>query len=231
MKKNSSIALAIVVILIIIAAIVWQSHRSPAVPASGTPSTPSGDTGSSTPSAPLTQTSKVSSNTSKYHNAELGFAVNYPTSWEADNTNTGVMFIMPIDQSQVSTVNKLEADIVTSVSKCAFPPVTTVQDRSTVSVGNLSFNMISMSNDVQGRAYFNRMYSLQQGSICYLFIFTSIALSPSSKGLTGSNLTQAQNNNKAIVNAADADFIAMVKSFEFVAPTKGEDEAKAAPAK
>jgi len=42
--------------------------------------------------------------------------------------------------------------------------------------------------------------------------------------LTGSNLTQAQNNNKAMVKTADADFMAMVKSFSFVAAAQGKDE-------
>ena len=45
--------------------------------------------------------------------------------------------------------------------------------------------MISMSNTVQGRNYFNRMYTLQKDSVCYYFTFSSITSSPTSKGYTG----------------------------------------------
>ena len=138
---------------------------------------------------------------------------------------------MPIDQTQVSTVAKLEVDISTVAGKCAFPPVTTIKDRGTLVVGKSTLDMISMDNSVQGRGYFNRMYSLQSGDVCYIFAFSSITQSLTSKGLTGSNQTQATNNNKAIVNAADADFTNMVKSFAFVQGPAGVDETKAAPAK
>lgn len=189
---------------------------------------------SSTPTAQpviVTETTKVSGKTSQFQNAELGFSVNYPTAWEPNGTDTGVAFIMPIDQSQVSTVAKLQADINIQSGKCSFPPVTTIKDRGTLLVNGDTLNMISMSNTVQGRAYFNRMYSLQKGSVCYIFSFASISLSPESKNLTGSNLTQAKNNNLAIINTADANFTEMVKSFEFVTGPAGVDETKAAPVK
>ena len=134
---------------------------------------------------------------------------------------------MPIDANQVSTVAKLQADITTAPGKCSFPPVTTIKDRGTITVGSNTLNMITMSNSVQGRGYFDRMYSLQQGNICYLFHFASITLAPESKKLSGSNLTQAQNNNKAIVSTADGDFTSMVKSFAFVQGPAGIDESKA----
>ncbi len=138
---------------------------------------------------------------------------------------------MPIDQSQVSTVAKLESKIVVYSGKCSFPPVTTVKDRGTLTVNANTLNMISMSNTVQGRAYFDRMYSLQKGSVCYLFLFSSITQSTTSKNLKGSDLTQAQNNNKAIVNVADSAFTDMVKSFTFVTGPAGVDETKVSPAK
>jgi hypothetical protein len=75
------------------------------------------------------------------------------------------------------------------------------------------------------------MYSLQKGDICYMLSFASITLAPASKNLTGGEATQAQNNNKAIVNSADEAFIEMVKSFSFVVAPTGTDETKAAPAK
>ncbi len=219
MKKSNIIA--IVVVLLVIIGIVWYGKSSSQLAGQNNPSA----TNSTAPVA-VTETTKISSKTSKFENAELGFSVNYPTTWEADNTNTGVSFIIPIDQTQVSTVAKLQADVNVLSAKCSFPPVTTIKDRSTMTVGASTLNMISMSNTVQGRAYFNRMYSLQKGNICYLFTFSAISLSPESKGLTGSNVTQAQNNNKAIVNTADADFTSLVKSFVFVEGPAGQDETK-----
>ena len=227
--KKSTLWVVIIAIIVIIAIVLFGRGSG-----KGTTNGNSDDLSNGNPvTSPVivTETTKVSSKTSKYENAELGFAVNYPTAWEADNTNTGVSFIMPIDTTQVSTIAKLQADIAVAPGKCAFPPVTTVKDRGTINVGNSSVNTISMTNTVQGRVYFNRMYSLQQADICYMFTFSSIALSLESKGLTGSNATQAQNNNKAIVNTADTDFTNMVKSFVFVQGAAGQDETKVAPVK
>lgn len=222
MKKSNVIT--VIVILLVIAGIIWYGKSSSTNQPGNGQNNPSASN-TSTPVS-VTETTKVSSKTSKYENAELGFSVNYPTAWEADNTNSGVTFIMPIDQTQVSTVAKLQSDITILSAKCAFPPVTTIKDRGTIKVGDSTLNMISMSNTVQGRSYFNRMYSLQQGNVCYIFTFSAISLSPESKGLTGSNITQAQNNNKAIVNTSDADFTGMVKSFAFVQGPAGQDETK-----
>lgn len=218
MKKGIS---AIVLILLVIAAIVMFGKDSGKTPVNNDKNA------STTDSAKVSETVKVSSQTSEYQNAELGFSVRYPTAWERGETDLGVTFTMPIDKAQVSTVGKIQADINVSSGKCAFPPVTTVKDRGTITVGGETLNTISISNTVQGRNYFNRMYSLQKGSICYMFIFSSITLDAASKGLSGSNLTQAQNNNKAIVNTGDTAFIDMVKSFKFVTGPQGVDETKA----
>jgi len=226
--KKSTVSVIVIVVIIIVGIIVFgRSSSSP------TPPTDVGTASSTNPLAqvPASQTTQVSSKTSKYVSAELGFSLDYPTAWEADKTDTGVTFIMPIDQAQVSTVAKLEADVNVVGGKCAFPPVTTIQDRGTLPLVGATADMISMTNTVQGRGYFNRMYSLQHGNICYLFTFSSITLSAANKGLTGSNVTQAQNNNKAILNAADADFTNLVKTFAFVQGPAGEDETKASPAK
>ncbi len=214
------------VVVIVIIGIVWYSKSVPV----GNEVTPTPNpTGTSTPtvSAPNIETTKVSGSLTEYHDSERGFAVKYPNTWEPGKTDTGVSFIIPIDKKQVSTVGKLQADIKIAAGKCAFPPVTTIKDRATVTVKDLSFNMISMANTVQGRAYFDRMYSLQKGTICYYFTFASITLPVSSQNLTGSNATQAGNNNKAIVTSADAAFIDMVKSFVFVSGPQGVDETKA----
>ncbi len=227
MNKNTRNAIiGIIIVVIVIAGIVWLGGRSPEAP-SGVLNPLDQVTGSTTAPLPVSETTKVSGSLSKYQNAELGFQVSYPNAWEKEETTTGVQFIAPVDQSQVSTVAKLESDIMVSGGKCAFPPVTTVNERKTVTLGTQTFNMISMSNSVQSRSYFNRMYSLENNGVCYMFAFSYIALGPETKNLTGSNLTQAQNNNKAILNTADAAFTDMVKTFTFVAPPKGQDETQA----
>lgn len=227
MKNNKIIGWSALAIIAVILVIVWFS-RSSSTPAA--PSAFNEVVSSSTPVI-VSETTKVSAKTSLYQNAELGFSVSYPTAWEADNTDSGVTFIMPIDKTLVSTVAKLEGDINVVAGKCAFPPVTSVQDRGTIAVGSNSLNTISMSNSVQGRAYFNRMYSLQQGAVCYIFTFSFIALNPTAKGLTGSNATQALNNNKAIQASADAAFTDLVKTFAFIVGPAGQDETSASPKK
>ena len=230
MNKNSKNTVIVVVVIIVIVLIIWYAAGSGSNPNNIQP--PSGAAaGNQTAPVAVSETTKVSGSSSLYQNAELGFSVKYPTSWEKDETNNGVQFIMPIDQSQVSTVAKLESDIAVSGGKCSFPPVTTVKDRGTLQVGDSTLDMISMSNTVQGRSYFNRMYSLQSGDTCYLFVFSYIALDPATKGLTGSNITQAQNNNKAVMTTADAAFTGMVKTFAFVTAPAGESETQASPAK
>lgn len=228
--KKTLILLIIGLVIVGGAYSAMKSDKTPGDP--NTPSLTSDDTKKGEQvSVPVTETTKVTSKISEYQNAELGFSLKYPSSWERADGDTSVSFVMPIDQSQVSTVATLKADVNVYASKCAFPPVTTVKERSSVTFGTKTFNMISMENNVQGRSYFNRMYSLQKDNICYMFSFASIAQSAASKGLKGSNLTQAQNNNSAIISTADTAFSEMVKSFEFVTGPKGEDETKAAPVK
>ena len=218
--------LIIVIVLIVIGLIVWSfgGKEDASVPVQvGTLAT------SSTP-IKVSETTKVSEKLSEYKNEELGLSVKYPSVWKAAPVDTGVNFIIPITKADTNTVTKLESRIVVTSGKCSFPPVTTVKERKTVKVGNLSFSMISMSNSVQGRDYFDRMYSLQQNTICYTFSFSSVASSPASKGLKGSEATQATNNNKAIIDTADQAFTDMVKSFTYVVGPQGQDETKVRPA-
>jgi hypothetical protein len=211
MRKLTRVIL-ILIILIIAIGVIWY----------GGSKSDDNDRDDDTPD--VSETIKVSSTLSEYKNAELGFQVQYPSVWQNEEANSGVTFIIPIDKTQVSTIGTLQASIQAQGGVCAFPPLTTVKDRATIKVNDLSFNTISMSNTVQGRAYFNRMYSLQKDEVCYMFVFTSITLSPASKNLTGSNLTQAENNNKALINTADVAFTNMVKSFSFVSGPQGVDE-------
>ncbi len=231
--KKSTVSIVVILVIIIVGIFVFgrSSTNIPAASLTNATSTSATTTYAASPAVPVSETTQVSNKTSSYHNDELGFAVKYPTAWSKSETANGVSFLMPIDQAQVSTINTLQADISVASGKCAFPPVTTIKDRGTITVGGSTLNMISMTNTVQGRVYFNRMYSLQKGDICYFFTFASISVSPESKKLTGSNATQATNNNKAITNTADADFTTMVKSFTFVQGPAGVDETKAAPVK
>lgn len=237
MRNSTKTVIFVVVAIVVVGLIIWLGQRD---------SKPSNDiqnpleavTGTSTVPLPASDTTKVSNSLAKYTNAELGFSVDYPNTWQKPaDVGAGVQFVIPIDQTIVSTVNRLQADITVSPGKCAFPPVTKVDERATMNINgggagtSTVANMIRLSNSVQGRSYYNRMYSVEKDNICYFFNLTYVALSPESKGLTGSNLTQAQNNNKAIQDTADKAFVAMVKTLTFVQPPAGKDETKVNPTK
>lgn len=215
----------IVVVLIVLGLIVWSFQSDKSAKTDETTNT------NPTVSAPVSETTKVSDKLSSYKNEELGFTVKYPAAWEIGTSNTGPVFVIPTIKSAVNTIRKLEAKILVSAGKCAFPPVTTVKERSTLKNGDLSLSMISMANSVQGTNYFDRMYSLQRDSICYIFSFSSITVSPASKGLKGSEATQVANNNKAIIDTADQAFTDMVKSFAYYVGPQGKDEASVVPIK
>jgi hypothetical protein len=221
MKKS----IIIIVILVVIGLIAWAIGRNN----DGANQNQNG-TASST-SASVSGTTKVSDKLSEYKNEELGFVVKYPSAWELGDSSTATSFVIPVEKEGANTIKKLETKIMLTSGKCTFPPVTTIKERSTMTSGNLSFNMISMTNSVQGSNYFDRMYSLQNGNVCYIFSFSSITQSPASKGLKGSEATQVTNNNKAIVDSADQAFTAMVKSFAYYVGPEGKDETQVVPAK
>jgi len=227
-KNTKNILIGVIIVAVVVA--IWMSSRTGTNNNPGTGNTGVTDNGG-TASVPVSETVKVSGTLSKYQNAELGFSVQYPSNWQKGDNATGVQFIIPIDADQVSTVNRLEANIMVTSGKCAFPPVTTVDNRGTMKVGEMTLNTISMSNEVKGIQYYNRMYSLDKEGVCYFFTFTYVAKSPESQGLTGSNLTQAQNNNKAIKSTTDSAFTAMVKTLTFVQSAIGEEETKISPKK
>lgn len=220
--------LIIVIILVIIGVAVWGlggkkgTAPAPADENTGLPATVS---------APVSETTKVSDKLSLYKNEELGFSVKYPSAWDAGVTDVGATFVIPTTKASTNTIKKLEAKIAVASGKCTFPPVTTIKDRGTLKSGTLTFNTISMSNSVQGTNYFDRMYSLPKDNVCYYFTFSSITVSPASKGLKGSEATQITNNNKAIIDAADLAFTEMVKSFTFITGAAGTDETQVVPTK
>ncbi len=218
--------LFIILVIIIAGAVIWRFNSSPSAlnpDKSGNAST--------TTSLSASQTVAVSTNISEYKNDELGFSVKYPTAWDKTEAANSINFIIPIDSKEKNTIGNLEVKIDVISGKCAFPPVTSIKERSTLAVGDLSFSMISLSNTVQSRHFFNRMYSLQKDSICYFFSYSSISTSPTSKGLAGTDATKAAANNTKLVDIADTQFKDMVKSFKFVATPTGQDETKASPKK
>jgi uncharacterized protein (UPF0333 family) len=231
--------IVIVIVLVILGIAVWyfgsnKSTNSTANPETTSVTAPAPVTteqGNTTAAIPVSTTTKVSDKLSEFKNEELGLSVKYPSAWEKTMNNAGVAFTIPNSKSDTNTVGSLGAKIVVTGGKCAFPPVTTVKDRSTLKSGTLSFNMISMSNSVQGTNYFDRIYSLQKGSICYTFSFSSTTFSPASKGYKGSEATQMTNNNKALVESADQAFTTMVKSFTYVVSPAGQDETTVVPTK
>jgi hypothetical protein len=222
MKK----ALIIIIVLVVLGGVVWRLNQNASTSATATPSPEA-----TTSSAPVSETVKVNNTLSEFKNEELGFSVKYPSVWEKTAGDTGVTFTIPTGKEDTNTIGKLESKIAVTSGKCAFPPVTTIKERSTLKSGDLTFNMISMSNSVQGRNYFDRMYSLQRDNICYILSFSSITLNPTSKGYKGSEATQMSNNNKALVDGADAAFQSMVKSFAYVVGEVGKDETQVVPTK
>jgi hypothetical protein len=221
--KNINKILVLVIVIALIGAVVWKFNSS-------TDSSTS-KTDEDATKVPTSQTVVVSDKSSEYKNDELGFSVKYPTMWDKTEAPNNVSFIIPIDSKIKNTVGNLETKIDIISGKCAFPLVTSVKERSVLKVGDLDFNMISIANTIQNRNFFNRMYSLQKGSICYFFTFSSITSSPASKGLVGADLQKASATNAKLVDAADTQFKDMVKSFKFVVGEAGKDEASVAPKK
>ena len=220
--------LIVIIVLVILGLIIWKVSSKALLPLN-----PDNNISSTTTvSVPTSQTVKVSDKLSEYKNDELGFSIKYPTTWERLESPSNVTFTVPISDSiEKNTIAKLEAKIDVVSGTCGFPPITTIKERSSVKIKDLTFNMISMSNTVQGRNYFNRMYTLQKNSICYYFMFSSITLSPSNKGYTGAEAQKIGARNVLLVDTADSQFKDMVRSFAFVIGPAGQDETKVAPKK
>src|SRR3989344_7645675 len=217
----------LIIVLAIAGAVVWRfNNKDIKIGGSINPNA------TSTESVPVTQTVVVSNKISEYKNDELGFSVKYPTAWGRGDAPSSVTFLIPTPTNKVkNTIGNLQAKIDVVSGKCSFPPVTTVNERNTMTEGNLTFSMISIANTVQGRSYFNRIYTLQKDSICYYFTFTAVTLGPASKGFVGADIQKVGAENKTLVDTADAQFKDMVKSFKFVVGPAGKDETQVVPKK
>lgn len=216
----------LIIALAILAGIVWRFNSG------SVEKTPRGDVNATTTaSLPASKTVEVSNKLSEYKNEELGFSVKYPTTWERTESPTGINLVSVVDSKIKHTIGNIESKIDIISGKCSFPPVTTIKERDTLKVGELTFNMISIANTIQSRTFFSRMYSLQKGSVCYFFTLSTITSTPASKGLTGADAQKASSNNTMLVDQADSQFKDMVKSFKFLISAVGQDEAKVAPVK
>jgi hypothetical protein len=226
-KATMKKIIILVAVLAVLGAVIWRFN---------TTTTDSGrnddETKAEEEKVPTSQTVVVSNKLSEYKNEELGFSVNYATDWEMGESPSSVTFSMLSDSdTEKNTIGNLQAKIDVFSGNCSFPPVTTVKERDVLKVGDLNFNMISIANTVQGRNYFNRIYSLQKGSICYYFTFSSIVLNPANKGYVGADAQKVAARNTVLVDTADTKFKDMVKSFKFVVGPVGQDEATVSPSK
>jgi hypothetical protein len=220
MKKSNTLVISVIIIVIIILiAIFALTKHSSAPSASITPAAAAAAlAGNNAPtvSTSTTQTVAVSGSLSKYQNDELGFTVQYPTAWAVAESPAGPLFTIPLP-SRTTAISTLGASIYFASGKCAFPPVasSSIQQNTTVTAGGLSYKMISVKTASSGLGYFDRMYTLQQGTaqspVCYIFSFASVTSSTNA-------------NNQSIISAADGAFTAMVKSFAFVTGPAGDSE-------
>jgi hypothetical protein len=160
---------------------------------------------------------------SQFKNEELGFSVSYPTDWQTESAPAGVTFIIP-DQFPQTTIGTLDASIQVLSGNCAFPPVVTIKDKGTMNVGGLTLDTVSMQNSVDGRNYFDQLYSLQKGNVCYMFTFESVTQNPTTKGFSTSDVAKINANSQSHIDDANAAFKAVVSSFAFVTPPVGQPE-------
>lgn len=217
----------IVIAVIIIGAALWFGTR-------GTPTTDVVDTVKDAPvynpdvfsdkgtSTPVSGSVKLG-NLTEYKNLELGFSVKYPSVWTIEDALTSVGFVIPIEKNANLTVDKLQTNINVLSGKCSFPPVTTIKEQGTLTVGDKKFNMITMSNTIRTKTYYNRMYSLDKDGVCYMFGFASITTAPEKPGTA--EATKINAANKAKIDASDKQFTDLVKTFEFIKLPDGPNEA------
>ena len=221
MKKQSIIWAIVAIVLIAVVIVVVHAYQNYEMgPGGGNAAVPGGP---NSPSVSPVQNNKLSSSLSQYKNEELGFSVNYPSNWEIESAPAGVTFIIP-DQFPQTAIGTLDASIQALSGNCAFPSVVTIKNKGTLDIGSLAFNTISMQNSVDGRGYFDQLYSLQQGSVCYMFTFESVSLSPTTKGFSTSDVSKVNANSQSHIDDANTAFKAVVSSFAFVTPPAGQPE-------
>jgi hypothetical protein len=220
MKKQSiiwTIVVLVIIAIIILAVHVYQNYEQ------GPNASNALTSDDSSASVSPVENNKLSSSLSQFQNEELGFSVNYPTAWQTESAPAGVTFVIP-DQFPQTTIGTLDASIQVLSGNCAFPPVVTIKDKGTINVGGLTLDTVSMQNSVDGRNYFDQLYSLQKGNVCYMFTFESVTINPTTKGFSTSDVPKINANSQAQIDIANAQFKDVVQSFVFVTPPVGEPE-------
>lgn len=219
--KNQKIVWSVIAVIVIVAIIVLVSKGSSGSSSQyGSTSTGSGTSGATTtiviPVTPVGQVATVSATTKNYQNPELGFSVNYPTTWGLTDSDNGPTFTVPTGGN--TGIYTLQSQIYFVPGACAFPPVatSTITARSTITVGNLSFKMIKVATTAHSQSYLDEMYTLGQGTTaapsCYVFSFASTAASPVSAA------------SQSLINTAASAFTTMVKSYAVVVGPAGQSE-------
>lgn len=227
MKNKNIIIGVIVVIVIIIIAVLIGRHGTSSSSTSAAVSSESSQAGTAPAPIPVTEVASSSNGVTQYLNNELGFSVNYPSSWAIESDPSGPSFTIPVtvagaDPAAANTVATLAASIYTTSGACTFPTVgsTASTKISTTTVGTNSFGTLSVQNSTSALNYTDMMYTLQQGTgrgqYCYVFAFGAITKKTSN--------TATQDNNNAIISEASQGFTAMVKSFAFVTTPAGQSE-------
>jgi hypothetical protein len=232
MKKQNIIIGVIAVIVIIIVAVLIGHHggstSSYTSPTSGSVTTSGGSNPNPTTTPiPVTEVASSSNGVTLYTNNELGFSVDYPTSWKVEADPSGPSFTIPLtiagkDPSTQNTIATLASSIYITSGACMFPTLgaTATTKVSTTTVGSNSFGTLSVQNSTNSLNYTDMMYTWQQGSgkdlYCYVFSFGAIA----KKTSNGAD----QTNNGSIISEATQEFTAMVKSFKLVTGPAGQSE-------
>ncbi len=232
MKKQNIIIGVIVVIVIIIIAVFIGKHGSSSTYSGTTggyvaaPTGPNAAAPTTTP-IPVTEVVSTSNGVSLYTNNELGFSVDYTSSWKIESDPSGPSFTIPLtiagkNPSTSNSIATLAASIYTTSGACVFPSLgssATVKE-STTTVGTNSFGTLSVQNSTASLNYTDMMYTLQQGTgrdqYCYVFAFGAVATKTSNGAM--------QTNNGTIISEATQEFTAMVKSFKFVTGPAGQSE-------
>lgn len=218
--KNKKVIWIVIAVIVIIGIVILISRGSSGSNSSTIGSTSSGSGTATTtiviPSTPVGQVAAVSATTKNYQNPELGFSVDYPTTWGLTDSDDGPTFTIPTGGN--TGIYTLQSQIYFVPGTCAFPPVatSTITARSTVTVGNLSFKMIKVATTAHSQSYLDEMYTLEQGTTaapsCYVFSFASTAATPVSA------------TSQSLINTAAGAFTTMVKSYAVVVGPAGQSE-------
>jgi hypothetical protein len=229
MKKQNIIIGAVVVIVIIIIAVVIGKQGSSTSSTGGYVAAPTGPNASvpTTTPIPVTEVASSSNGVTQYTNNELGFSVEYPSSWKVEADPSGPSFTIPLtvagkNLATQNTIATLAGSIYTTSGACVFPTLaaTASTKQSTTTLGSNRFGTLSVQNTTNGLNYTDMMYTLQQGTgrgqYCYVFAFGAVAKTTKN--------TAVSDNNGSIISQASQDFTTMVKSFAFVTGPAGQSE-------